>query len=148
MNGSLKIGFSRKKFDILVFLEKLILLKEIERDTKIPNNPVPGAIEITRSLGWMGPEDEARNGAKGLTSPEQMATVEMVFARSTTGSITFGARQRTATPEWNGYNGKIVTSNPFKNFNDSPLTGVNTPGSDENRLKLYDLMYILSLLLI
>ena len=22
------------------------------------------------------------------------------------------------------------------NFNDSPLTGVNTPGSDENRLKL------------
>ncbi|GKG46783.1 hypothetical protein Tco_0503980, partial [Tanacetum coccineum] len=22
-----------------------------------------------------------------------------------------------------------------------PLTGVNTPGSDENRLKLYDLMY-------
>ncbi|GJW08892.1 hypothetical protein Tco_1571315 [Tanacetum coccineum] len=36
------------------------------------------------------------------------------------------------------------TSNPFKIFNDSPLTGVNTPGSDENRLKLYDLMYILS----
>ncbi|GKA85968.1 hypothetical protein Tco_0807622 [Tanacetum coccineum] len=33
------------------------------------------------------------------------------------------------------------TSNPFKIFNDSPLTGVNTPGSDENRLKLYDLMY-------
>ncbi|GKB04525.1 hypothetical protein Tco_0832668 [Tanacetum coccineum] len=30
------------------------------------------------------------------------------------------------------------TSNPFKIFNDSPLTGVNTPGSDENRLKLYD----------
>ncbi|GJU49225.1 hypothetical protein Tco_1218780 [Tanacetum coccineum] len=23
---------------------------------------------------------------------------------------------------------------------DSPLTGVNTPGSDENRLKLYDLI--------
>ncbi|GKC67403.1 putative ribonuclease H-like domain-containing protein, partial [Tanacetum coccineum] len=35
------------------------------------------------------------------------------------------------------------TSNPFKIFNDSPLTGVNTPGSDENRLKLYDLMYII-----
>ena len=28
-------------------------------------------------------------------------------------------------------------------FNDSPLTGVNTPGSDENSMKLYDLMYIL-----
>ncbi|GKF35885.1 hypothetical protein Tco_0112643, partial [Tanacetum coccineum] len=26
-------------------------------------------------------------------------------------------------------------------------TGVNTPGSDENRLKLYDLMCILSMLL-
>ncbi|GJX35347.1 hypothetical protein Tco_0246904 [Tanacetum coccineum] len=25
-------------------------------------------------------------------------------------------------------------------FNDSPLTGVNTPGSDENSLKLYDLI--------
>ncbi|GJW99995.1 hypothetical protein Tco_0183909 [Tanacetum coccineum] len=33
------------------------------------------------------------------------------------------------------------TSKPFKIFDDSPLTGVNTPGSDENRLKLYDLMY-------
>ena len=33
------------------------------------------------------------------------------------------------------------TSNPL-NFNDSPLTGVHTPGSDENKLKLYDLMYI------
>ncbi|GJW34296.1 hypothetical protein Tco_0054328 [Tanacetum coccineum] len=29
----------------------------------------------------------------------------------------------------------------LKFFNDSPLTGVNTPGSDENKLKLYDLMY-------
>ena len=28
-------------------------------------------------------------------------------------------------------------------FNDSPLTGVYTPGCDENRLKLYDMMYIL-----
>ena len=27
------------------------------------------------------------------------------------------------------------TSNPLT-FNDSPLTGVNTPGSDKNRLKL------------
>ena len=35
------------------------------------------------------------------------------------------------------------TSNPLT-FNDSPLTGVYTPGSDENRLKLKDMMYILS----
>ena len=34
-------------------------------------------------------------------------------------------------------------SNPLI-FNDSPLTGVNTPGSDENSMKLMDLMYILS----
>ncbi|GJW10598.1 hypothetical protein Tco_1576425 [Tanacetum coccineum] len=44
------------------------------------------------------------------------------------------------TLQSNGLTGK-ETSNPFKIFNDSPLTGVNTPGSDENRLKLYDLMY-------
>ena len=35
------------------------------------------------------------------------------------------------------------TSNPLT-FNDSPLTGVNTPGSDENSMKLMVLMYILS----
>ena len=35
------------------------------------------------------------------------------------------------------------TSNPL-NFNDSPLTGVNTPGCDENSMKLMVLMYILS----
>ncbi|GJW13530.1 hypothetical protein Tco_0017663 [Tanacetum coccineum] len=35
------------------------------------------------------------------------------------------------------------TSNPFTFFNDSPLTGVNTPGSDENNWQFYDLMYIL-----
>ena len=35
------------------------------------------------------------------------------------------------------------TSNPLI-FNDSPLTGVNTPGSDENSMKLMVLMYILS----
>ena len=35
------------------------------------------------------------------------------------------------------------TSNPLI-FNDSPLTGVNTPGSDENSMKHYDLMYTLS----
>ncbi|GJT71495.1 hypothetical protein Tco_1030781 [Tanacetum coccineum] len=61
--------------------------------------------------------DDSVTGCKGLTSPEQ-----------------------TAKSEW--LTGK-ETSNPFKIFNDSPLTGVNTPGSDENRLKLYDLMYII-----
>ncbi|GJW15674.1 hypothetical protein Tco_0019807, partial [Tanacetum coccineum] len=49
-------------------------------------------------------------------------------------------RLTTGRDEW--LTGK-ETSNPFKIFNDSPLTGVNTPGSDENRLKLYDLMYII-----
>ncbi|GJT52863.1 hypothetical protein Tco_0979020 [Tanacetum coccineum] len=39
----------------------------------------------------------------------------------------------------NGLTGKEI-ANPFKIFNDSPLSGVNTPGSDENRLKLYDLI--------
>ncbi|GJZ28661.1 putative ribonuclease H-like domain-containing protein [Tanacetum coccineum] len=46
--------------------------------------------------------------------------------------------RRVCQSEW--LTGK-ETSNPFKIFDDSPLTGVNTPGSDENRLKLYDLMY-------
>ncbi|GJW60888.1 putative reverse transcriptase domain-containing protein [Tanacetum coccineum] len=32
------------------------------------------------------------------------------------------------------------SSNGRRLFNDSPLTGVNTPGSDENSLKLYDLI--------
>ncbi|GJX31336.1 putative reverse transcriptase domain-containing protein [Tanacetum coccineum] len=43
-------------------------------------------------------------------------------------------------PDENAINSEWLTgketSNPFKIFNDSPLTGVNTPGSDENRLKL------------
>ncbi|GJZ32132.1 hypothetical protein Tco_0577568 [Tanacetum coccineum] len=71
-------------------------------------------------------------GAKGLTSPEQMATV--AHGHTLTGG------QRMDYSELNGYCGK-ETSNPFKIFDDSPLTGVNTPGSDENRMKLYDLMY-------
>ncbi|GJZ26238.1 hypothetical protein Tco_0570491 [Tanacetum coccineum] len=68
-------------------------------------------------------------GAKGLTSPEQTATGKGI-------SNPFMA----VMSEW--LTGK-ETSNPFKIFNDSPLTGVNTPGSDKNRLKLYDLMYII-----
>ncbi|GJX28366.1 hypothetical protein Tco_0236445 [Tanacetum coccineum] len=75
-------------------------------------------------------------GAKGLTSPEQTATVEMVFSRPWTYTFLV-AKGLTTQSEW--LTGK-ETSNPFKIFNDSPLTGVNTPGSDENRLKLYDLM--------
>ncbi|GJW43743.1 putative ribonuclease H-like domain-containing protein [Tanacetum coccineum] len=73
---------------------------------------------------------EKQAGAKGLTSPEQTAAGKGI-------SNPFMA----VMSEW--LTGK-ETSNPFKIFNDSPLTGVNTPGSDENRLKLYDLMYILS----
>ncbi|GJU89443.1 hypothetical protein Tco_1301866 [Tanacetum coccineum] len=72
---------------------------------------------------------EKQAGAKGLTSPEQTATGKGI-------SNPFMA----VMSEW--LTGK-ETSNPFKIFNDSPLTGVNTPGSDENRLKLYDLMYII-----
>ncbi|GJT13893.1 hypothetical protein Tco_0860935 [Tanacetum coccineum] len=72
---------------------------------------------------------EKQAGAKGLTSPEQTATGKGI-------SNLFMA----VMSEW--LTGK-ETSNPFKIFNDSPLTGVNTPGSDENRLKLYDLMYII-----
>ncbi|GJR59608.1 hypothetical protein Tco_1501770 [Tanacetum coccineum] len=74
-------------------------------------------------------------GAKGLTSPEQTATGNH---RHTT----FSGGQRTDYDRVNGYMVR-ETQNPFKIFNDSPLTGVNTPGSDENRLKLYDLMYII-----
>ncbi|GJX82085.1 hypothetical protein Tco_0331566, partial [Tanacetum coccineum] len=77
---------------------------------------------------------EKQAGAKGLTSPEQTATGKGI-------SNPFMA----VMSEW--LTGK-ETSNPFKIFNDSPLTGVNTPGSDENRLKLYDLMYILSRVLV
>ncbi|GJS36552.1 reverse transcriptase domain-containing protein [Tanacetum coccineum] len=68
-----------------------------------------------------------RIGAKGLTSPEQTATGKGI-----------SNPLMAVMSEW--LTGK-ETSNPFKIFNDSPLTGVNTPGSDENRLKLYDLMY-------
>ncbi|GJU97641.1 hypothetical protein Tco_1326912 [Tanacetum coccineum] len=75
-------------------------------------------------------------GAKGLTSPEQTATVEVFQLTRNTLLVAKG----TDYLEIMGLTGK-ETSNPFKIFNDSPLTGVNTPGSDENRLKLYDLMY-------
>ncbi|GKB22852.1 hypothetical protein Tco_0862253 [Tanacetum coccineum] len=52
-------------------------------------------------------------GAKGLTSPEQTATGKGIS------NPLMAVMQNTRTP----------------------LTGVNTPGSDENVLKLYDLMY-------
>ncbi|GJX26444.1 hypothetical protein Tco_0232740 [Tanacetum coccineum] len=74
-------------------------------------------------------QDDSVTGAKGLTSPEQTATGKGI-------SNPFMA----VMSEW--LTGK-ETSNPFKIFNDSPLTGVNIPGSDENILKLYDLMYII-----
>ncbi|GKA53383.1 hypothetical protein Tco_0746698 [Tanacetum coccineum] len=50
-------------------------------------------------------------GAKGLTSPEQTATGKGIS---------------------NPLMAVMVFQKPY---------GVNTPGSDENRLKLYDLMY-------
>ncbi|GJS19960.1 hypothetical protein Tco_0448592 [Tanacetum coccineum] len=68
-------------------------------------------------------------GAKGLTSPEQTATVDI-------GRTPSGGKELN-TPEVNGNVKRHSKS--IRIFNDSPLTGVNIPGSDENRLKLYDL---------
>ncbi|GJU99927.1 hypothetical protein Tco_1329198 [Tanacetum coccineum] len=123
------------------------MLKDISRDDLTELYRI-----VMNRYGMDGPEDELEKvfwkylknmfeeplstdpiwsllGAKGLTSPEQTTTGKGI-------SNPFMA----VMSEW--LTGK-ETSNPFKIFNDSPLTGVNTPGSDENRLKLYDLMYII-----
>ncbi|GJR98766.1 hypothetical protein Tco_0270940 [Tanacetum coccineum] len=81
-------------------------------------------------------------GAKGLTSPEQTATgkgISNPFMAVMVCQKPYGIQLTNS--EW--LTGK-ETSNPFKIFNDSPLTGVNTPGSDENRLKLYDLIVLVT----
>ncbi|GKA80230.1 hypothetical protein Tco_0786826 [Tanacetum coccineum] len=69
-------------------------------------------------------------GAKGLTSPEQTATGKGISnpLMALTMDIHLSGGQRTDYSR-------------IDYFNDSPLTGVNTPGSDENRMKLYELMY-------
>ncbi|GJZ38450.1 hypothetical protein Tco_0585013 [Tanacetum coccineum] len=77
-------------------------------------------------------------GDKGLTSPEQTATVEMVFSGKETSNPLKSFNDSPLT----GVNTPGSDENSLKSINDSPLTGVNTPGSDENGLKLYDLMYI------
>ncbi|GJU33410.1 hypothetical protein Tco_1176999 [Tanacetum coccineum] len=63
-------------------------------------------------------------GAKGLTSPEQTATGKGIS---------------------NPLMAVMVCQKPYgiQLTNVSSTERVNTPGSDENRLKLYDLMYIL-----
>ncbi|GJW53435.1 hypothetical protein Tco_0097520 [Tanacetum coccineum] len=71
--------------------------------------------------------------AKGLTSPEQTATVNH-------GHAPFWCQRMNLAPELM-VTGK-VTSISIKIFTDITFKELNTPGSDENRLKLYDLMYI------
>ncbi|GJV23148.1 hypothetical protein Tco_1375843 [Tanacetum coccineum] len=84
-------------------------------------------------------------GAKGLTSPKQMATgkgISNPFMASTMDHyhLSGGTKDDYSRSGMSTGNDDIKS---FKFFNDSPLTGVNTPGSDKNRLKLYDLMYII-----
>ncbi|GJU04123.1 hypothetical protein Tco_1114461 [Tanacetum coccineum] len=58
-------------------------------------------------------------GAKGLTSPEQTATGKGIS---------------------NPFMAVMVCQKPY-GIQLTNVSRVNTPGSDENRLKLYDLMY-------
>ncbi|GJU14741.1 hypothetical protein Tco_1142707 [Tanacetum coccineum] len=64
---------------------------------------------------------EKQAGAKGLTSPEQTATGKGIS---------------------NPFMAVMVCQKPY-GIQLTNVSRVNTPGSDENRLKLYDLMYII-----
>ncbi|GKF12472.1 hypothetical protein Tco_0050398, partial [Tanacetum coccineum] len=69
---------------------------------------------------WLVQEQTAL-GVKGLTSPEQTATGKGIS---------------------NPLMAVMVCQKPY-GIQLTNVSRVNTPGSDENRLKLYDLMYII-----
>ncbi|GJW97274.1 MAK10-like protein [Tanacetum coccineum] len=86
----------------------------LTRTGKIPVNTV-------RTSGTNTVNTARASGAKGLTSPEQTATGKGIS---------------------NPLMAVMVCQKPY-GIQLTNVSRVNTPGSDENRLKLYDLMYII-----
>ncbi|GJV53972.1 hypothetical protein Tco_1449713 [Tanacetum coccineum] len=133
----------------IVYINFGAMLKSISRDDLTELYRI-----VMNRYGMDGPEDELEKGFwKCLkTMFEEPLSTDPIWSELGQQKIIswryYDTRcQRIASLSKNALQSEWLTgketSNPFKIFNDSPLTGVNTPGSDENRLKLYDLMYII-----
>ncbi|GJT09000.1 hypothetical protein Tco_0843462 [Tanacetum coccineum] len=115
MKSAEELKFAEVKEDLKIFGEEL--------QTKTPKGLKEEKMmnakddESTKKLKEI--KQMARKGAKGLTNPEQTATSKGIS---------------------NPLMVVMVCQKPY-GIQLTNVSRVNTPGSDENRLKLYDLMY-------